>query len=78
MRYAVLGTGIVGRTLAARLASLGHEVVIGTRDPGATAGRAAPRGRRGSPGCGSPASRRPRATATPWSTPPAGRSASPR
>ncbi|MFE6835517.1 NADPH-dependent F420 reductase [Streptomyces sp. NPDC057705] len=40
MRYAVLGTGIVGRTLAARLASLGHEVVIGTRDPGATAGRA--------------------------------------
>ncbi|MBT2481938.1 NADPH-dependent F420 reductase [Streptomyces sp. ISL-94] len=40
MRYAVLGTGIAGRTLAARLASLGHEVVIGTRDPEATAGRA--------------------------------------
>ncbi|WP_327252877.1 NADPH-dependent F420 reductase [Streptomyces sp. NBC_01244] len=36
MRYAVLGTGIVGRTVAARLLSLGHEVVIGTRDPGAT------------------------------------------
>ncbi|WP_030958252.1 NADPH-dependent F420 reductase [Streptomyces sp. NRRL S-378] len=39
MRYAVLGTGIVGRTVAARLESLGHQVVIGTRDPGATLGR---------------------------------------
>ncbi|MGW5344349.1 NADPH-dependent F420 reductase [Streptomyces sp. NPDC004050] len=39
MRYAVLGTGMVGRTVAARLNSLGHEVVIGTRDPDATAGR---------------------------------------
>ncbi|MFG2341389.1 NADPH-dependent F420 reductase [Streptomyces yangpuensis] len=39
MRYAVLGTGIVGRTVAARLDSLGHQVVIGTRDPGATLGR---------------------------------------
>ncbi|MET9959012.1 NAD(P)-binding domain-containing protein [Streptomyces sp. NPDC006326] len=39
MRYAVLGTGIVGRTVAARLVSLGHEVVIGTRDPGATRAR---------------------------------------
>lgn len=36
MRYAVLGTGIVGRTIATRLLSLGHEVVIGTRDPEAT------------------------------------------
>ncbi|MFC9810865.1 NADPH-dependent F420 reductase [Streptomyces virginiae] len=40
MRYAVLGTGIVGRTVAARLDSLGHQVVIGTRDPDATLGRA--------------------------------------
>ncbi|MFB6618935.1 NADPH-dependent F420 reductase [Streptomyces sp. NPDC085524] len=40
MRYAVLGTGIVGRTVAARLASLGHEVVIGTRDPESTRARA--------------------------------------
>lgn len=32
MRIAVLGTGKVGRALAARLAGLGHEVVIGTRD----------------------------------------------
>lgn len=39
MRYAVLGTGIVGRTVAARLDSLGHQVVIGTRDPEATLGR---------------------------------------
>ncbi|MEU6312739.1 NAD(P)-binding domain-containing protein [Streptomyces sp. NPDC047014] len=40
MRYAVLGTGIVGRTLAARLDGLGHPVVIGTRSPEATLGRA--------------------------------------
>ncbi|MCX5147599.1 NAD(P)-binding domain-containing protein [Streptomyces sp. NPDC048550] len=39
MRYAVLGTGIVGRTVAGRLVSLGHEVVIGTRDPRATLAR---------------------------------------
>jgi predicted dinucleotide-binding enzyme len=40
MRYAILGTGIVGRTLASKLASLDHEVVIGTRDPRVTATRA--------------------------------------
>ncbi|MFF0205672.1 NADPH-dependent F420 reductase [Streptomyces sp. NPDC005017] len=39
MRYAVLGTGSVGRTLAAKLDSLGHEVVVGTRDTGATLAR---------------------------------------
>ncbi|MFD7914566.1 NADPH-dependent F420 reductase [Streptomyces sp. NPDC059752] len=39
MRYAVLGTGIVGRTVAARLGGLGHQVVIGTREPAATLGR---------------------------------------
>ncbi|WP_314252602.1 NADPH-dependent F420 reductase [Streptomyces sp. DSM 40907] len=39
MRYAVLGTGIVGRTVAARLDGLGHQVVIGTREPEATLGR---------------------------------------
>ncbi|CAM5436501.1 NADP oxidoreductase [Streptomyces spiroverticillatus] len=32
MNYAVFGTGVVGRTLAAKLASLGHKVTIGTRD----------------------------------------------
>ena len=31
MDIAVLGTGIVGRTLAARLAGLGHAVTLGTR-----------------------------------------------
>ena len=40
MRYAILGTGAAGRTLAAKLASLGHEVAVGTRDPGATLARA--------------------------------------
>ncbi|MEU4383938.1 NAD(P)-binding domain-containing protein [Promicromonospora sp. NPDC023805] len=39
MRIAVLGTGMVGRVLAARLAGLGHDVVIGTRDPEATLAR---------------------------------------
>ena len=39
MRIAVLGTGSVGRTLSARLAELGHDVVVGTRDPEATAAR---------------------------------------
>lgn len=36
MRIAVLGTGMVGRTLAERLAELGHEVTMGTRDIGQT------------------------------------------
>ncbi|MBO1332527.1 NADPH-dependent F420 reductase [Streptomyces sp. VRA16 Mangrove soil] len=31
MRYAVLGTGIVGRTLASRLVELGHDVRMGAR-----------------------------------------------
>jgi len=35
----VLGTGAVGRAVAGRLAGLGHEVTIGTRDPDDTAGR---------------------------------------
>ncbi|NUT72557.1 NADPH-dependent F420 reductase [Pseudarthrobacter sp. C4D7] len=42
MEIAVLGTGTVGRTLAAAFSALGHGVVLGTRDPGATAGRAGP------------------------------------
>src|SRR5690348_1596303 len=36
MQIAVLGTGVVGLTLAGRLHELGHDVSIGTRDPGAT------------------------------------------
>ena len=39
MKIAVLGTGIVGRTIAGKLAELGHEVVVGTRDPAATLAR---------------------------------------
>ena len=42
MHVAVLGTGIVGRTLAARLAELGHDVVIGTRDVDETLARTEP------------------------------------
>lgn len=39
MRIAVLGSGSVGRTVAARLAGLDHDVTIGTRDPQVTAPR---------------------------------------
>jgi predicted dinucleotide-binding enzyme len=39
MRIAMLGTGMVGRTLGGRLAELGHEVRLGTRDPAATRAR---------------------------------------
>ncbi|MFI6328237.1 NADPH-dependent F420 reductase [Micromonospora chersina] len=36
MRIAVLGTGMVGRAIAARAAELGHDVTVGTRDVAAT------------------------------------------
>lgn len=36
MLIAVLGTGMVGRAIAGRLVDVGHEVVMGTRDPAAT------------------------------------------
>ncbi len=39
MRIAMLGTGMVGRTVGGRLAELGHEVRLGTRDPAATRAR---------------------------------------
>ncbi|WP_104168943.1 NADPH-dependent F420 reductase [Arthrobacter sp. SX1312] len=39
MRIAILGTGSVGRTLAARLIELGHDVTLGTRDAQATLAR---------------------------------------
>lgn len=42
MNIAILGTGVVGRTLAAGLAAAGHDVVIGTRDPDATLARTEP------------------------------------
>ena len=44
MKIAVLGTGMVGRALAARLSGLGHDVTIGTRDPQATLARSEPDG----------------------------------
>ncbi|WP_233189030.1 NAD(P)-binding domain-containing protein [Subtercola sp. Z020] len=52
MKIAVLGTGMVGRALAGRLAELGHDVAVGTRDVADTrraadyaALRTTPRGR---------------------------------
>ena len=33
VRLGILGTGVVGKTIAARLAGLGHEVMVGTRHP---------------------------------------------
>ena len=39
MQVAVLGTGPVGRTIATRVAELGHVVRLGTRDPEATRAR---------------------------------------
>ncbi|GAB91760.1 NADPH-dependent F420 reductase [Gordonia rhizosphera] len=42
MNIAVLGTGMVGRAVAGRLAELGHTVTVGTRDPQATLARTEP------------------------------------
>jgi 8-hydroxy-5-deazaflavin:NADPH oxidoreductase len=39
MRIAVIGTGAAGRTVASALARGGHDVVVGTRSPEATAAR---------------------------------------
>lgn len=39
MQLAVLGTGDVGRSLALAFQAAGHDVVVGTRDPGNTRGR---------------------------------------
>src|SRR5437588_11073328 len=33
MRIGMLGTGVVGRTLEAKLTELGHDVKVGSRDP---------------------------------------------
>jgi predicted dinucleotide-binding enzyme len=40
LNIAVLGTGEVGRAVGGRLAEVGHQVTIGTRDPEDTAARA--------------------------------------
>jgi 8-hydroxy-5-deazaflavin:NADPH oxidoreductase len=42
MNMAVLGTGMVGQALAGKLAELGHEVTVGTRDVEATLARTEP------------------------------------
>ncbi len=42
MRIAVFGTGPVGQALAGKLAEVGHEVTVGTRDPEATLARTEP------------------------------------
>jgi len=39
MKIAIMGTGTVGQTLSARLAGLGHEVMLGTRNVSETSGR---------------------------------------
>ena len=39
MKIGVLGTGPVGQAIAAKLAELGHGVLVGTRDPAATLAR---------------------------------------
>jgi 8-hydroxy-5-deazaflavin:NADPH oxidoreductase len=33
MKIAILGTGMVGQTVATALAAKGHEIIVGTRDP---------------------------------------------
>ena len=42
MRFGILGTGVVGKTIAARLDGMGHEVMVGTRDPEETMARTDP------------------------------------
>ena len=42
MKVAVFGTGPVGQALAGKLSELGHEVVVGTRDPDESLARTEP------------------------------------
>jgi predicted dinucleotide-binding enzyme len=42
MIYGILGTGVVGKTIAAQLDGMGHEVMVGTRDPEDTLSRTEP------------------------------------
>jgi predicted dinucleotide-binding enzyme len=42
MRLGILGTGVVGKTIAAGLVGLGHDVMVGTRDPQETLSRTEP------------------------------------
>jgi predicted dinucleotide-binding enzyme len=58
MRFGVLGTGVVGRAIAGRLAALQHDVRMGTRDPGKTRAVAEPDAR-GNPPFGAWVARHP-------------------
>jgi 8-hydroxy-5-deazaflavin:NADPH oxidoreductase len=42
VRFGIFGTGVVGKTIASRLARLGHEVMVGTRNPDETLSRTEP------------------------------------
>jgi lactate dehydrogenase-like 2-hydroxyacid dehydrogenase len=42
VRFGILGTGVVGRTIAARLDGMGLEAMVGTRDPEETTSRTEP------------------------------------
>jgi predicted dinucleotide-binding enzyme len=42
MRFGILGTGVVGKTIAARLDDMGYEVMVDTRDPQETVSRTEP------------------------------------
>ena len=42
MRFGILGTGVVGKTIAVRLDGLGHDVIVGTRNPEETLSRTDP------------------------------------
>jgi len=44
VKVAVLGTGTVGQAMAGRLAELGHDVTVGTRDVGVSLARVDPEG----------------------------------
>lgn len=42
MKIAILGSGMVGQTLSGKLAAIGHDAALGTRDPEATKARTEP------------------------------------
>jgi hypothetical protein len=42
MKIAILGTGVVGQTIAAKLFELGHQVMVGTRDVASTLANTTP------------------------------------
>jgi predicted dinucleotide-binding enzyme len=42
VRFGILGTGVVGKTIAGRLDGLGHDVIVGTRNPQETLSRTDP------------------------------------